>query len=610
MHAYADRARSDRDGSVERDVSLQTHGAAIRQNAAPSPAADRLARLQELANSSPRVKQLHALADQFRQAANAPGRTAAKHEPLRAPAALEPAGAGPADGPPAPKPPSGAPIQRYLIVGATDYTRAYKEMAERVPETDRDAQIRASLNDGITQIAIAMIAELDQSRPEEQRIAQAITFDTGKLRTQLAKWIENEPGNRSSLKSHPDFGRKNQPRVYANFKDLAFALDGWVNAKPRRHQEKDAAGQLQTNDAVSYHLDTILLKIAEWCRGHIKGREIADELAKPYGKIGPASWNIYQAYFASSPPHQQLPISYIDVLLNPKNYDVRQKTGMLHDLMHYFYEKQRVDPTVALVDPHLENNMRATEFSPWGAATTRVPYNRPANAQIRSNQLDAQNLVKPEHVPAVPSGVAPVTISAEETHGTYKFARAKNIPMYGRHSLSAARMMSMAQTAGGTPKQISALAWAIMSYWRKDYDHTTIPYHTLHEIMDFAPEFGVAYNPDHPFAATQDFSKPGFIATLHEDILMAPNDRDIGKLLQTDSKPNVAEFFLSHEVLWALPQVMDFLKTTVLSEAEFQRLDANNLHSFFTHDKSTRDIFNLISITKRKHVVPGGILPV
>jgi hypothetical protein len=611
MYTYADRARSDRDGSAGRDVSIQAQGAAVRRNAAPSPTADRLARLQELANNSPRVKQLRALADQFRQAADAPGPTAANHVPARTPAVPGPASVGSADGPPAPLPPSSAPVQRYLIVGTTDYTRAYKEMAETVTGPDRDTQIMASLNTEITTIARAMLGELDQSRPEEQRIIAAITNDTGdKLRAQLAKWIEDKPGNRSSPKSHPDFGRKNQPRVYANFKDLAFALDGWVNAKPRRHDEKVAAGQLQTNDAVSYHLDTILLKIAAWCAGDAKATEIASELANPYGKIGAASWNIYQAYFAGSPkPSQQLPSKYADVLTNPENYDVRQKTGMLHDLMHYFYEKQQAHSTVALIDPNLENKMRATEFSPGGAGTTRVPYNRPANAQIRSNQRDAKNLVKPEHMPGASGGAASVTVSAEESHGTYRFARAKNIPMYGRHSLSAARMMSMAQMAGGTPKQISAVAWAIMSYWRKDYDHTTIPYHTLHEIMDFTPEFGVAYDPENPFASAEDFSKPGFIATLQEDIRAAPNDRDIKKLLETDSKLNVADFFLKHQALWRFPKVMNFLQMTVLPEDEFQKLDPRNLFDFFTYDTSTRNIFYLISDKKRMHVTFNGILP-
>ena len=72
--------------------------------------------------------------------------------------------------------------------------------------------------------------------------------------------------------------------------------------------------------------------------------------------------------------------------------------------------------------------------------------------------------------------------------------------MYGRHSYTAARMMLIAQKSGGTQDEISALAWSTMAYWRLNYDHRSIPYHTLHEIMDLTPElFGINYDIDNRF---------------------------------------------------------------------------------------------------------------
>jgi hypothetical protein len=67
--------------------------------------------------------------------------------------------------------------------------------------------------------------------------------------------------------------------------------------------------------------------------------------------------------------------------------------------------------------------------------------------------------------------------------------------MWARHSYTAARMMRLAQQVGATPAEIGAVAQSIMAFWRKDYDHRSLPYHTLHEIMDFTPHFGLAYNP-------------------------------------------------------------------------------------------------------------------
>jgi hypothetical protein len=67
--------------------------------------------------------------------------------------------------------------------------------------------------------------------------------------------------------------------------------------------------------------------------------------------------------------------------------------------------------------------------------------------------------------------------------------------MWARHSYTAARMMRLAQQAGADKAEVAAVGYAIVAFWRVHYDHTSLPYHTLHEVLDFAPHFGTPYNP-------------------------------------------------------------------------------------------------------------------
>jgi hypothetical protein len=479
-------------------------------------------------------------------------------------------------------------VQRYLIVGADDFTRWHKEN----PGSDVDPVI--------TQIAMEMIKELDASNPEELQMQTDIRADAGGLlRKQLNKWIVHKVGDKA-VSRNALFGRKNQSRAYANYKDLAYALLGWVKAKPGRRAEKALAGQVQSTDAISYHLDSILLKIGLWIGGQPKGLEISNDLTG-IAQIGGHDWNIYQNYFnnvAGLGVNTALPVSYIDVLQNPQNYDVRKKTGMLHDIMHYFLEKYSVDNTIGLVGN--VPAMNATVHDPVTGGTKREAYNRPENTQIRDNQKDLQGLVKPENMPG---GSGPsIKVSGEEAHPSFRQARSRELPMYGRHSFTAARMMLMVQNSGGTPTEISAMAWSIMSYWRLNYDHRSIPYHTLHEIMDFLPEFGGAYDVTNPHVGINLFTQDGLIQSLRDSILASPQKRNIDKLIATDTPAHNAAWFLANPALWAQSDVMNFLSTTNLPDPDFLSLNRAHLHQFFSFSPQTQHIKTLIPQNRRNYV--------
>lgn len=536
---------------------------------------------------------------------------------------------------------SGAVLQRYLIVGDKDVTRWYKEMAAAETGADKDTKIRDNLNNAITTIAVAMIGSLDTTNVGEAAMIEAIKQDNGgKLRAQLAKWIKDEKGTQSG-KSHPTFGAKSQTRVYDTPKDLTLALLGWVNAKTRRHQEKDYAREIQANDAVSYHIDSVLLNINAKIEGAANKNDIRTHLSQPTTAVGGKIWGTYKYYFANAGRGHGtlLPDDFNDVLNNPGNYDVRQKTGVLHDLMQYFYD--RGENTFIEANP----NMQATELQADGVSSARVNYNRPKNSQIRDQQMDG-GLVKPEHVPGAPGGSNPVEVSQEEQHASYKFARKHNLPMYGRHSYTAARMISVAQKTGATKEQMSAVAWATMSYWRLNYDHTSIPYHTLHEIMDFLPSYGIDYDPMNAEQGKEVFSDENFIETLKRDAKLNMTDRDFQKFINKAGSSVATEFFLNDNTLWANgvvgtflsntmnandistfahtngyfrtaeillsnngffsnQNVLNFLMTTVLPDDEFLQLDPGRLREFFNYNEDTRNIFAKIPENRQQHVRTG-----
>ena len=56
-------------------------------------------------------------------------------------------------------------------------------------------------------------------------------------------------------------------------------------------------------------------------------------------------------------------------------------------------------------------------------------------------------------------------------------------------------MYLLARTAGASPHEIGAVAWGIFAFWRLHFDHTTeFAYHTLHETLDTAQNFGIPYS--------------------------------------------------------------------------------------------------------------------
>lgn len=69
------------------------------------------------------------------------------------------------------------------------------------------------------------------------------------------------------------------------------------------------------------------------------------------------------------------------------------------------------------------------------------------------------------------------------------------MPVLAGQSFTAVRMLNLGAEAGGTTGELRAMAWALFAFWRINYDHTKrLAYHTLHETLDMASNFGVPYS--------------------------------------------------------------------------------------------------------------------
>jgi hypothetical protein len=94
-----------------------------------------------------------------------------------------------------------------------------------------------------------------------------------------------------------------------------------------------------------------------------------------------------------------------------------------------------------------------------------------------------------------------------ENEASTMLARSLRIPVWSGQSFSAMRAFKLAEWVGGSTYEIGAVAWGLFSFWRLNFDHTTqFAYHTLHETLDIAQNFGVSYSMTHQYAGLKKIS--------------------------------------------------------------------------------------------------------
>jgi len=385
-------------------------------------------------------------------------------------------------------------IQRKLVLSNV----------EIVAGVDLDATVNGTYDNIIGNIDVI----------NDNALLDALGENTAKVKRQLEKWIENAPGKGSaSVKSHPDFGRKQQNRSYANLYDLARGLLGWVEAKPMRHAEKDLANSIYENNPLNSVLNGLLGKLffkirnleSEGLVNANKQQNILKELTEGLSiakggfdqqhrwtedDIGGQRTKLghYQRYHKTTAntdvnPNidHSVPDNQLDVLRDPINYTLKDKIILLHDLMEYFGRHQGWNPKTE------GEGLLPVETRDETMVTTAVDGNGERTASVsmsdglRADQKKAR-------------GMGLTTASRDENAPSTLLARQLKLPIWAGQSMTTVRMMKLAQWAGATELESSALAMGIFAYWRKDYDHRSdYAYHTLFEVLDVAKNFGVLY---------------------------------------------------------------------------------------------------------------------
>jgi hypothetical protein len=287
---------------------------------------------------------------------------------------------------------------------------------------------------------------------------------------------------------HPDFGAKVQNVKVNNTTELARGLLGWVKAKPNRHQEKVIAQKIYKDGRVEELLDVLITRmnsrIMRLPASQLIVRELASgrsaiELDRPLGTYLPAN--------RQSPEHLQHRVSAIHshvdglmaLLRNPTRFTIRDKIMVLHDLSEYFGQPRHTPRT------HGTNLLPAVTDRDM-QSTTAVDANG-----YRTNSSSDRGWIQIRQ----PDGSERAWMSTRnENAPSTILARERNIPVWAGQSYTAMRMFKLAEWVGGSKHEIGAVAYGIFAFWRLDYDHTTqLAYHTLHEVLDIAQNFGISY---------------------------------------------------------------------------------------------------------------------
>lgn len=371
---------------------------------------------------------------------------------------------------------SGKVAQRMLTVGAVDYTAAYTANVGNI-----DAQTDTLM--GLLDTAVN--GDAIQGDFATNRLA---------IRNQLKKWIRDDAGNAAG--SHPVFGRKRQYRIYDTNLNLARGLLGWINAKPGRKQEKTFADQVYTNVSIAANMDTLLGKVLNKINNlETDGLVNAGRLAKikqelstdmpaapkaPAAHLGHYQHALDHHATLSARIRTNIGKNQLEVVSNPLLFKLRDKVVVLHDLMEYFGTKPGW-----VADNHGAGLMAEPTQDKEESTTTIHAVTGVRTGSTRNRgKMDGNIFVgRRSHA------------TRNETEAGTQLARQHNVPIWAGQSFTAMRMINLAEWVGGSTAEKTALAWAIFAFWRKDYDHTSeYAYHTLHEVMDIASNFGVQYN--------------------------------------------------------------------------------------------------------------------
>ncbi|MEU6341906.1 toxin glutamine deamidase domain-containing protein [Streptomyces sp. NPDC046977] len=321
---------------------------------------------------------------------------------------------------------------------------------------------------------------------------RAYAHDRDRIQKRLARLIVEPTGHRgyhavldAEVGKHPQFGAKRQQIKVDTYTDLARGLLGWIAAKPSRHQEKELALRVESEGHVEQLLDILIVRIHAHVRALPNGERMLGEMESGVSHVDGRELGTYLRHFrAKNLPEDLRHLAttvwerggMAGVLRDPAGFGIRDKMMVLHDLMEYFKESRHYPVTYGtrrLPDDRREEEQSTTRVDEHGRRTS-------STADRAQNRLD--------------DGTTHPSTRDENAASTI-LARELRIPVWAGQSFTAMRMFKLAQWAGASQHEIAAVAWGIFAFWRLHYDHREeLAYHTLHETLDIAQNFGVPYS--------------------------------------------------------------------------------------------------------------------
>ncbi|WP_218957504.1 hypothetical protein, partial [Streptomyces sp. UH6] len=426
------------------------------------------------------------------------------------------------------------PVQRALTVDGRKISEEYRKESESQSPSEQRAKLDAKVHEIVAGIGAAK-QNGELSEDEWKQIQGAETRILGQLRKLIVSPVGEKGLHKvldADIGKHPEFGAKNRDVQVNDYAELARGLMGWVEAKDNRRKEKAAAAEIKVSRDVDVLLNSLLLRINGRTEAVKAGMTpdrrqameyelvhgVAHELAAGGAAKAGQPFGAYLTYFnpAHDPRSKFRPgeaLAHLAtalpgvgggiqaVLRSPESFPFRDKIMVLHDLMEYFGPARHFPPTMGtdlLPDIGVNDTWSTSGIDP----ATGV---RNQQAQDRG-----QNPRKWQGGKEHPS-------TRNENSDTTKLARAHKAPVWAGQSYTAARMFNLARASGGTQQEIAAVAWGIFAFWRLDFDHTTpFAYHTLHEVMDIAQNFGVPYRITDQYAGREDVKLTKLVERLHE----------------------------------------------------------------------------------------------
>lgn len=383
-------------------------------------------------------------------------------------------------------------VQRSLKVGAKDTP---VNVTEQFKGQDQHTAV---------EYAEAVVEEIKKEAGPDSDLVQEILLNLDAIVAELAEWIEDEAGKMEG-KSHPVYGREKQDRHYKNYTNLGKGILGWIKSAENRAQEKLLAQQVYANSVLDVYFSSLLHKLALKVRNlHLLDNAV-DETRKdgvvtelqtgkstvPGPKHGQEIGH-YRHYFDHHPKGDQVKTqipngNMLAVLENAESFDVKNKVVVFHDMMEYFGNAR------AWVTPGQGQGLLPEPGVDKGKATTQI--------DEHGNRTDDTSDRGMEWAPSFNNA------TRNENEAGTMLARQHNVPLWAGQSMTTVRVENLAEWVGASKMEKTALAWAIFAFWHNDYDHTSqYAYHTLHETMDMAANFGVDYNMLDRGASLQSFT--------------------------------------------------------------------------------------------------------